>query len=231
MTKLNANKSLMIELAGTSVCLLPEKAIYWPAQNCLLLADLHLGKAGHFRKAGIPIPTTIHDTDLKKLAQLIGKYAIDKVYLLGDLFHSNLNLEWLHFKNWITNYKSTQFILIMGNHDILGAKEYEASNFKHINKDLIIGPFLLSHAPINQKNIPDGLFNLAGHIHPSIYLKGSGRQGLTLPCFYFSANFGILPAFGAFTGTANINATNGSSIFAIAEDKIIPIKIKQAKKH
>lgn len=231
MTKLTANDRLTIEIAGTTLLLLPEKAIYWPEKNCLLLADLHLGKAGHFRKAGIPIPSTIHDTDLKKLASLIEKYAVEKVYLLGDLFHSKLNLEWLSFKNWIKNFKSTQFILVMGNHDILGAKEYEAENFKHINKDLILEPFLLSHSPVLQKDIPEGLFNLAGHIHPSIYIKGSGRQGMTLACFYFNTNFGILPAFGAFTGTANINATNGSSIFAIAEEKIIPIKIKQGKKH
>jgi DNA ligase-associated metallophosphoesterase len=230
MTKLTVNKSLTVDIAGTSICLLPEKAIYWPEKNCLLMADLHLGKAGHFRKAGIPIPSTIHDTDLKKLANLIEKYSVEKVYLLGDLFHSNINVEWLNFKNWIKNYKSTQFVLIMGNHDILGPKEYEATNFKHINKDLLIEPFLLSHSPILQKNIPEGVFNLAGHIHPSIYIKGIGKQGLTLPCFYFSHNFGILPAFGAFTGTANINATEGSSIFVVAEDKVIPIKIKPRKK-
>lgn len=231
MTKLPANKSLTIDIAGTTICLLADKAIYWPDKNCLLVADIHLGKAGHFRKAGIPIPSTIHDADLKKLAGLIEIYAIEKVYLLGDLFHSNLNLEWLHFKNWIKNFKDTQFVLIMGNHDILGAKEYEATNFKHINKHLIVEPFLLSHSPILRKDIPEALFNLSGHIHPSIYLKGSSKQGMTLPCFYFDTNYGILPAFGAFTGTANVNATNGSSIFAVAEDKIIPIKIKQLKKH
>ena len=232
MSNLNQHvESLSIEVAGTSIFLLPEKAIFWPEKNCLILADLHLGKAGHFRKAGIPIPSTIHETDLKKLSATIEKYAAEKVYLLGDLFHSNKNVEWLTFKNWIKNFESTQFILILGNHDILSAKEYEAINFKHVHKDLVIEPFLLSHSPIMQKDIPEGLFNLAGHIHPSIHIKGKGRQGLTLPCFYFNTNFGILPAFGAFKGTANVNATNGSSIFAIGDNKIIPIKIKQGKKH
>ena len=34
-----------VQLAGEELWLLPEKAIYWPAQQALLIADVHFGKA------------------------------------------------------------------------------------------------------------------------------------------------------------------------------------------
>ena len=46
------------------MCLLPDKCMFWKEHNSLILADLHIGKAGHFRKAGIPIPSHIHIDDL-----------------------------------------------------------------------------------------------------------------------------------------------------------------------
>ena len=47
-----------IELFGEKLDLLPQKAIYYPQHKTLLAADLHLGKAGHFRNAGIAVPVT-----------------------------------------------------------------------------------------------------------------------------------------------------------------------------
>ncbi|HMU04607.1 MAG TPA: hypothetical protein PJ990_13330, partial [Saprospiraceae bacterium] len=79
----------------------------------------------------------------------------------------------------------------------------------------------LTHEP--QDEIKNGYYNLAGHIHPGISLKGKGRQKVTLPCFYFGINNGLLPAFGYFTGKAIIKIEKKSDIFAIAEDKIFRI--------
>ncbi len=47
---------MRIDLAGTSLQLLPQKALFLPEESILVLGDLHLGKAMHFRKAGIIIP-------------------------------------------------------------------------------------------------------------------------------------------------------------------------------
>ena len=41
---------------GQTLILHPAKAIFWKEKSRLLLADVHLGKAGHFRKVGIPVP-------------------------------------------------------------------------------------------------------------------------------------------------------------------------------
>lgn len=55
--------SVQLQLAGETVELLGERALYRPAQRALLIADLHLGKADVFRRAGIGLPAggTAHD--------------------------------------------------------------------------------------------------------------------------------------------------------------------------
>ena len=45
-----------VRLAGEELWLLPEKALYWPAQQALLIADVHFGKAAAYRSLGQPVP-------------------------------------------------------------------------------------------------------------------------------------------------------------------------------
>ena len=40
---------------GQDLVLLPQKAIYWKQEKTLIAADVHMGKVGHFRKAGIAV--------------------------------------------------------------------------------------------------------------------------------------------------------------------------------
>ena len=50
------------------IVLLPGRAAVLPASATLLVADLHLGKAATFRKAGIPVPEGSAQRDLARLA-------------------------------------------------------------------------------------------------------------------------------------------------------------------
>lgn len=117
-----------ISLEGEKWLLLPEKAVYWKKQSMLILTDLHLGKAGHFRKAGIPIPAGVHQADLACLQKLIADYQPRKVLMLGDLFHSELNSEWQQFRTFLAQHKTYEFILVKGNHDILPEDAYHEPN-------------------------------------------------------------------------------------------------------
>lgn len=47
---------LVIQCAGEAVWLLPERALWWPAQRMLMVADAHFGKAATFRARGVPVP-------------------------------------------------------------------------------------------------------------------------------------------------------------------------------
>jgi metallophosphoesterase superfamily enzyme len=62
---------------------------------------------------------------------------------------------------------------------------------------------------------------VAGHLHPGARLAGPGGQRETLPCFYFGHRYGILPAFGDFTGTALVRPKRGHRLYVLAGDEII----------
>lgn len=180
----------------------PDKVLIHIDSNTGFVADLHLGKTAHFRKAGIAIPATIINEDLSRLDYIINKYHLRQLYFLGDLFHAQVNHEWEIFKDFLKNYKNVTFTLIKGNHDILPAKEYVLEHMQVEEEPFQWHKFLLSHHPISEEvllNLP-AYFNLAGHIHPGGILKGKGKTVLRLSGYLEKKQQLILPAFGRFTG-------------------------------
>lgn len=214
-----------ITLLEQTLVLHPLKAIYWVEEGTLLLADLHLGKAAHFRKAGIPVPQAVGDANSDRLIYLLLEFKPKKVIFLGDLFHSDHNPQWEEFKDLLSRFASTPFELVQGNHDILPLAYYQNAQLTVHLQPLIIGPFLLSHQPIDTSL--SNLYNLAGHVHPCVWLQGKARQKMKLPCFYFAERNGLLPAFGAFTGTGRIQPKKGDRVYVIAEDGVIGVKSEE----
>ena len=208
-----------IEIRGEKLFLLPEKAIYWEAKELLIIADLHVGKSSHFRKNGIAVPATAENKNWTVLTALFEKIKPKRVNFLGDLFHSVYNQEWEVFTTLLNTFPKIQFELTLGNHDILDPKLYENSKLK-VFKELVEPPFILTHEPLETKS---DLYNLAGHIHPGVKLKGKGNQKHRLACFYFGKYNGLLPAFGSFTGLATIRVKKTDQIFVIAGDEVISI--------
>lgn len=227
----NAANTLKISLNGESVRLLPQKALYWEERQALLLADLHIGKTGHFRKHGIPVPDTVNNTNLEMLDKLLDRLEPTRLIILGDLFHSSKNRQWKQFEQWRNKYSGLEIFLVVGNHDILPSQIYHSSKI-HLFRKLSLGPFLLLHDHEKESD-PDKTasgsnekYLLSGHIHPAIQLKGKGRQSMKLPCFCFGKKSGILPAFGQFTGTHVIEPQPGDRIFAVAENRILSLETK-----
>lgn len=208
-------------LADQHLWLHPLRAIYWQEAQALLLADLHLGKAIHFRRAGIATPSAVEDTNFDHLISLLLTFQPKRVLLLGDLFHSDYNTVWEDWQALLQQFQHLSFELIPGNHDILPTEVYENSKLIMRPKTYDQGPFRLTHEPLAK--VPNDYYNLAGHLHPGVLLHGSGKQHLRLPCFHFAPQQGILPAFGAFTGLAIMPVTKDDQIFGIAEEEVIKL--------
>jgi metallophosphoesterase superfamily enzyme len=73
------------------------------------------------------------------------------------------------------------------------------------------GPFALAHHPVREASA----YVLAGHLHPCAVLAGKARQRERLPCFWFGREVGVLPAFGDFTGCAEIEADEGDGVWVV----------------
>ncbi len=210
-----------ITVRGEELLLLPEKAMLWKDKRTLLLSDLHLGKSGHFRKAGVPLPSNIHEQDLQRLTSIITLHDVKKIYLLGDLFHSSHNSEWKQFERWRAKHAAIDMVLVKGNHDLYDDERMKQHGIEKVSKSVRIHPFFLIHS---RQDEPDS-FSISGHIHPAIRLTGKGRQTMRLPCFWFGENFCVLPSFGNFTGSATIQPQDGDRIYMVMQDKIIPVAV------
>lgn len=208
-------------ISESSLSLLPEKAIWWKERSVLFLADLHFGKTSHFRKEGIAIPGNLIYKDFKRLHDLLKEFKPKEIYILGDLFHSDYNAEWNILNELVEIHSRKKFHLIIGNHDILAEERYLESGFEVHHETMELYPFILSHEPLKVDDLP--LYNLSGHIHPGILIKGKGRQSLRFPCFFFAEDHGILPAFGTFTGLKLLRITETQRAFVIVENEIIDL--------
>jgi DNA ligase-associated metallophosphoesterase len=210
-----------VEIASEGFELFPQKALYWKRREILLIADLHLGKVNHFRRAGIPVPSRANDRNLEVLVELIQHVNPKRLICLGDLFHSHYNQEWEVFGEVVKHFPGISFELVLGNHDIMSDQQYKRKGIGVVD-ELVLDKFVFSHHP--KDKVPADHYNLSGHLHPGVRLLGKGRQSLTFPCFYFGKQQGLLPAFGMFTGFVPIHPRQDDQIFAIVEDKIMDLK-------
>ena len=209
------------EVAGHVVTLFSEKGMLVDEFGTLLIADLHFGKINHFPRAGIPVPPKANDRNTESLIDLLNKVRPARTIFLGDLFHSHFNEEWNVVGQVLRHFPGSTFELVRGNHDIMSKVQYERHGIHVHEAGLRLGNFWLTHEPVEEA-VP-GLYNLAGHIHPGVRLRGNGRQAMTLPCFYFGSNGGLLPAFGSFTGFVKIPVKQKDQVFIITENAIIRV--------
>jgi DNA ligase-associated metallophosphoesterase len=200
-------------LRGQQLWLSPHRCLYWEEERSLILSDLHFGKTGHFRKAGIAVPQSVYREDLLRLLSLIQYFQPRQLLVVGDLFHSRENKELDLFLRWREDFPHLGIRLVLGNHDILRADWYVKAGIEVREGVLQLGEFAFVH------DIEDadetGPYYFSGHLHPGIRINGMGKQSLQFPCFYFGGEYAILPAFGRFTGTVSIEPGMESNVFAI----------------
>ncbi|WP_407362021.1 ligase-associated DNA damage response endonuclease PdeM [Pseudomonas luteola] len=209
-------------LAGTEVWLLADKAVYWPEQKALLIADIHFGKAAAFRALGQPVPHGTTATNLARLDALLEAYPTEHLYFLGDFLHapeSHAPTTLNALARWRNANPSLLITLIRGNHDLRAGDPPASLKINVVPEPLLIGPLALQHEP---ESHPSHVV-LAGHIHPAFSLSGRGRQRLRLPCFCLDNDVLLLPAFGDFTGGWEIKALPGRRIFVVGDGGIWPL--------
>ena len=198
-----------------------ERALFWEDQNTLIIADLHVGKTGHFRKAGIGVPPQVYKEDLHRLLAQILFFKAERLIIVGDLTHSVQNNELELFRKWRNDFSALDIHLVKGNHDILNSKWYSEADITVTNESLHLAPFKFIHDVFsNDTDVSDDSYLFSGHVHPGISVTGKGKQYLRFPCFYFAKTHCILPAFSKFTGTYPVQPRKGESVFAIMNQDI-----------
>jgi DNA ligase-associated metallophosphoesterase len=209
-----------LEVAGATLELHAARAAFWPRARTLLVADPHFGKAASFRAAGVFVPEATTQGALSTLDGLLASTNAERIIFLGDFLHAR---EGRHpdtlasLNTWRDAHADVEMTIVRGNHDRRAGDPPRELRLRCVDGPVVESPFAFAHHPMV---MPDH-YVLAGHLHPAARLSGPGRQHARLPCFWVRANQAILPAFGEFTGLADVFPEETDRVFVVAGDDLI----------
>ncbi len=196
--------SFAFPFCGDEFVLTKSRALFWPRENALLVADLHLEKASFFARHGQLLPPYDSRETLERLAEAVRETGARRVYTLGDNFHDSHGSQTLgdHERGMLAALtRATDWVWITGNHD----PAMEASSGGTIAVELEVAGMVLRHMAKKGETRPE----LSGHFHPRVQVKIHHRH-IRRPCAVVSHNGPdaagaicgrvILPAFGSLTG-------------------------------
>ena len=212
---------LHLTIAGETVYLLPQRALYWPGRETLFFADPHFGKAATFRAGGIPVPGGTTGANLDRLDAALAMTGATRLVCLGDLLHARAGRvarTVAEVAAWRARHADLDWLLVRGNHDRHAGDPPPSWAIISVDEPFVEAPFVWRHIP---ESDPAG-YTLAGHRHPAVRL-GRGSLSETLPCFYFGEEVAILPAFGEFTGTSLVDPRPGERLFVLAGEEVLAI--------
>ena len=172
----------------------PDGALFWPTQNALLVADLHLEKASWFARLGQFLPPYDSLATLTMLARDIDRSGATTLYCLGDSFHDRFGCDRLpdDARALLTSLTGRlDWVWITGNHDA-GFADHCGGR---IEEELTIDGVALRHEAVVGDPTPE----ISGHFHPKLRLHMKGRN-VSRRCYVASTTKLILPAYGALTG-------------------------------
>jgi len=180
--------------AGESFCPSADGALFWPAEQALLVADLHLEKASWFARFGQFLPPYDSHATLTALAAEVERTGAKRLYCLGDSFHDRFGCERLPAtarELLSTLTAKLDWTWIVGNHDP-GFADHCGGR---IEEEVEIGGIILRHEAVREEPRPE----ISGHFHPKLRLHLKGRH-VSRRCFVTSPAKIIMPAFGSLTG-------------------------------
>jgi DNA ligase-associated metallophosphoesterase len=208
------------------IVLLRGRAALLPASQTLLVADLHLGKAATFRRAGIPVPEGSAQRDLERLERLVRSHGVRRLVVLGDLFHARSGCTpqvFAEFAAMRARMADTEVVLVLGNHDRTVGRLPDTLGLDACLHSLDEPPFHLVHEPSTGIVAGRDLFTVAGHLHPTVAIRSPSGDRLADRCFVAEPAVLVLPAFGSFTGGHRVAPTEEMRLWIARDDGVVDV--------
>ncbi len=183
-----------LSFAGKELLTQSDGALFWPARNALLVADLHLEKASWFARIGQFLPPYDSLATLQALEKVVDATGASTLYCLGDSFHDRFGCDRLpaDARDLLTSLTARlAWVWITGNHDS-GFIDHCGGR---IVEEIAVDGIMLRHEADRADPQPE----MSGHFHPKLRVQMRGRH-VSRRCFVASPSKLILPAFGSLTG-------------------------------
>ena len=206
--------------AGEDFALVGERALYWPREAALLVADLHLEKASFFARHGQMLPPYDSRETLERVAAAIRQTGARRVFCLGDNFHDTSGPDRLepHAAGMLDALsRAVDWVWIAGNHD-QGRVPWGTA----VDELDLAGIVLRHEAQRGERRA-----ELSGHYHPRLRVSARGRM-IARPCWVASETKLILPAFGTLTG--GMDAADPAIIAAMQPARAVDAVLPAAQK-
>ncbi|MFT3814365.1 MAG: ligase-associated DNA damage response endonuclease PdeM [Acidovorax sp.] len=196
---------LDIRIAGQDFTAFAQRALYWPKNGLLMIADLHLGKSDTFRASGISVPYAVQQHDLARLDALLAAVRPRALVVLGDFVHGSLVARqtlqaWQALRQ---AHGATRFILTRGNHDRSLAAQHGLMD--EVLAELCIDGVRMAHEGYEAARGVPGTshwLHISGHHHP-VFRARSWHKAL--PAMVHDGQRLVLPAFSEFTAGLRIH--------------------------
>lgn len=203
--------------------LLPGRAVFWPSQRALVLADVHLGKTSTLAANGSPISDCVDGPALESIAKLVAGWSAERIIVVGDLLHAPIGVIEPVIERVAAWRKARipdqRFTVVLGNHDRRIEKVAARWNLEVCPDRFAIDGCEFVHDPAHASI---GVPFIAGHLHPAVSI-GVAADRMKLPCFHRAGHGLILPAFSPFTGGALIRPQPGDRVFAVAPHEVFEV--------
>lgn len=214
-----------ISIAGRSLLADVTGALYWPAEDILIVADLHLEKGSAFASRGIMLPPYDTAATLERLAATLDAYPASTVICLGDSFHdcgaaermSPVDRETLGILQ-----EGREWLWLNGNHDPV-ISDCMGGVVLH---EISVSGLTFRHEPTQGPLTHE----IAGHLHPAARVSFHGHV-IRRPCFVGNGMRLVLPAFGTYAGGLNVLddafsplfGNDGLSVLVMGQEGLYPI--------
>ncbi|WP_051609374.1 ligase-associated DNA damage response endonuclease PdeM [Fodinicurvata fenggangensis] len=179
----------------------PSGALWWPAEGCLVVADLHLEKGSSFAARGSFLPPYDSRETLARLQAVLARRQPQRVICLGDSFHDRQageRLDAAERERLKALTRAHDWIWIAGNHDPEPPRELGGE----VTAEVEMRRLVFRHEAEARR---EDRGEVSGHYHPKAAVRVKGRH-FSRPCFVFDGSRLILPSFGAYTGGLDVFA-------------------------
>ncbi|MBP0614597.1 ligase-associated DNA damage response endonuclease PdeM [Jiella mangrovi] len=189
-------EALDMALAGERITCDPAGVLYLPAEDCLVVSDLHLEKGAAFARRGMFLPPYDTAATLALLALALDRYTPARVVCLGDSFHDRKGAALMPASergSLLALMRGRDWIWIAGNHDPEPPQGIGGETLGEVT----VGALSFRHEPSPGARRGE----VSGHLHPVARLAGRGSRRA---CFATDGSRMILPSFGVTTGGLNV---------------------------
>jgi DNA ligase-associated metallophosphoesterase len=214
-----------VSICGRSFIADVSGALYWPAEDALIVADLHLEKASRYASRGIMLPPYDTRATLERLADALDRFRAQTVICLGDSFHdvdaaARMGDEERDILAILQDDR--EWIWLAGNHDPSIPADIGGERFDRLD----VSGLTFRHEPAGSPVTHE----IAGHLHPAARVSFHGHV-IRRPCFVGNGTRLVLPAFGTFTGGLNVLdeafaplfGYEGVSVWMLGQEGLYPV--------